>query len=185
MRQCVICPFIKCSRHVARTFGPFSAFALRSRQARHPAKLHATFLGDVKTTRIAFLHACATLPCDTFLSCQAHQLWTLANLTQQLIEYATTSSLWLASPLIPYSEERHNSLVERKHRLRIPRADTMAFIFTCGTHSMQHALLDKTRAYSLTSCVCADFKSLLKGYEHITVQCQNCGGLSSCGGPWY
>ncbi|KAF7197879.1 hypothetical protein HII31_00968 [Pseudocercospora fuligena] len=33
----------------------------------------------------------------------------------------------------------------------------MAFIFTCGTHT---------------------FQSLLKGYENITVQCQNCGNWS-------
>ena len=33
----------------------------------------------------------------------------------------------------------------------------MAFIFTCGTHT---------------------FNSLLKGYENITVQCQNCGNFS-------
>ncbi|KAL9532512.1 hypothetical protein SMMN14_03354 [Sphaerulina musiva] len=33
----------------------------------------------------------------------------------------------------------------------------MAFIFTCGTHT---------------------FQSLLKGYENITVQCQNCGNFS-------
>ncbi|KAM0694568.1 hypothetical protein Q7P36_004924 [Cladosporium allicinum] len=34
----------------------------------------------------------------------------------------------------------------------------MAFIFTCGTHT---------------------FSSLLKGYENITAQCQNCGNHSA------
>jgi hypothetical protein len=34
----------------------------------------------------------------------------------------------------------------------------MAFIFTCGTHT---------------------FSSLLKGYENVTAQCQNCGNFSA------
>ena len=34
----------------------------------------------------------------------------------------------------------------------------MAFIFTCGTHT---------------------FSSILKGYENITAQCQNCGNFSA------
>nr|POE66104.1 hypothetical protein CFP56_54365 [Quercus suber] len=66
----------------------------------------------------------------------------------------------------------------------------MAFIFTCGTHSkfysgraptyrpgfaqQQHPQVS-TNPRALESSA---FKSLLEGYENITVQCQNCGNFS-------
>jgi len=50
----------------------------------------------------------------------------------------------------------------------------MFFFFTCGTHSKRIAVGEATLMLTHETA----FTSALKGYENVTVQCQNCGNVS-------